>query len=75
MGLFSKPNYKSVVEFLAALSDQEYKKLSKVVNIYRNAGKNVEEVLGSPLDGYRLEYEEVGELPKKVAKKATKGGR
>lgn len=74
MGLFSKPNYKNVVEFLAALSDKEYKKITKVVNIYRNADKNVGDVLGGPLDSYKLEYEEVGTIPKKPAKKA-KGGR
>lgn len=69
MRLFSKPNYKSVVEFLVALSEKEYQKLGSVVISYRIANENVQELLGGPLDGYKLEYEEIPATPKKTAKK------
>lgn len=74
MGLFNKPTYKDVVEFLVALNEKEYQKIGSVVISYRIANESVQEILGSPLDAYKLEYEEVGKMPKKPAKK-VKGGR
>lgn len=39
-------NFNSVVEYLEGLSRYEFDKLLKVVNIYRNANKDVHKVLG-----------------------------
>lgn len=73
MGLFNTaPTYKSVVEFLVALSEKEYQKVGSVVISYRIAKENVQELLGGPLDSYKMEYEEVGTPHKKPARKAGK---
>lgn len=70
MGLFSKkPSYEDVVHFVTRISEVEYQKLIKVVRTYRGAEKSVKAVLGGKLSDYQLEYEEIGEQPKKVAKK------
>jgi hypothetical protein len=52
MGLFKKfeqvkheTSYQDVVDVLEAMSDQEYAKIIKVVNIYRKANKDVEKIL------------------------------
>lgn len=39
-------NFNTVVEYLEGLSKQDLDKLLKVVNIYRNANKDVNKVLG-----------------------------
>ncbi len=39
-------NFNTVVEYLEGLSKQDLDKLLKVVNIYRNASKDVNKVLG-----------------------------
>lgn len=39
-------NFDSVVSYLEGLSRSDYEKLLKVVNIYRNANKDVNKVLG-----------------------------
>lgn len=70
MGLFTKkPSYEDVVHFVTRLSEIEYQKLTKVVRTYRGAEKSVKAVLGGKLSDYELEYEEIGELPKKAGKK------
>ncbi len=70
MSLFkSAQTYKSVVDYVVALSDTEYKKLIKVVNIRRKANSQVGDLLGGTLADYQLEYEEVGTIPKKAGKK------
>jgi len=70
MGLFDKkPGYKDVVLYLSHIPEAEYKKLLRVVRIYRGAEKTVKSVLGGNLADYVLEYEEVGELPKVGKKK------
>lgn len=63
MGLFYKkqPSYKETVEFLSLLSPDEFKKINKVVRLYRAAHREAKKVLGSPLDKYKLEYENIGE--------------
>lgn len=67
MGLFeTKQTYKSVVDYLVALSDQEYKKLIKVVNIRRKSNSDVSGLLnGMTLETYQLEYEDIAK-PVKV---------
>jgi hypothetical protein len=53
MGLFNKRpaqaehlvSYQEVVDFLEAMSDREYARIIKVVNIYRKANKDVEKIL------------------------------
>lgn len=70
MGLFSqKPSYADVVHFVSHLSEVEYQKIMKVVRTYRGAEKSVKSVLGGKLSDYQLEYEEIGEPPKKVGRK------
>lgn len=53
MSLFSKKpapvietSYQDVVDYLTALSQQDYTKILKVVTIYRDADKGVKKVLG-----------------------------
>lgn len=43
-------NFNSVIEYLEGLSKADYEKLLKVVNIYRNANKDVHSVLGLKLE-------------------------
>ncbi len=74
MGLFTKSLvYEDVVHYIKKLSEPEYKKIMRVVSTYRNADKNVKNVLGCTLAEYQLEYEPIGEptlkLPKKVKAK------
>lgn len=71
MGLFTKkPSYEDAVLFVKHLSPAEYKKFNKVVRTYRGAERSVRATLGGRLSDYKLEYEEIGEIPK--AKKAAK---
>ena len=72
MGLFTKkPTYEDAVLFVKHLSEAEYQKFIKVVRTYRGADKSVHAVLGGKLSDYKLDFEEIGALPKpkKAAKK------
>lgn len=68
MSLFkskAEQTYKSVVDALVALSEQEYKKLIKVVGIRRKSNSDVTNLLGGiTLENYPLEYEDIGAQPK-----------
>ncbi len=71
MGLFTKSMaYEDVVHYIKKLSEPEYKKIMRVVSTYRNADKNVKNVLGCSLADYVLEYEPIGEVSLKLPKTA-----
>ncbi len=71
MGLFTKSvAYEDVVFYIKKLSEPEYKKITKVISTYRNADKNVKNILGCTLAEYQLEYEPIGEPEITLTKKA-----
>lgn len=45
----------AVLSYLTDLSDDEYKKLCKVAEVYRKADKQANEIMGKVTDGERIE--------------------
>ena len=48
-------NHDSVLDYMVQLSDEDYKKLCKVADVYRAANKKADEILGKVADGDKIE--------------------
>ena len=48
-------NHNSVLDYMVALGEDDYKKLIKVADVYRAANKKADDILGKTTDGEKIE--------------------